>query len=140
MPRQDYYKTLGVPRDADEAQLKKAYRKLALKFHPDKNQGDPAAEAKFKDVGEAYEVLSDTRKRQIYEAGGDPTSNSPQHHAGAGGGSPFGGALPGAPCSLPPRCRCLGSATAHAPRCFLALRRSSRRGPVQNLRRVLPGV
>lgn len=77
MPRQDYYKTLGVPRDAADDQLKRAYRKLALKFHPDKNQGNPEAEAKFKDISEAYEVLSDSRKRQIYDAGADPNSNLP---------------------------------------------------------------
>lgn len=89
--QQDHYKVLGVARDADDAAVKKAYRKLALKWHPDKNQGDPAAEAKFKEVGEAYEVLSDARKRQIFDAGGDPTSNMPQQH---NGGSPFGGAPP----------------------------------------------
>eukprot|EP01043_Picozoa_sp_COSAG02_P019616 COSAG02_NODE_951_length_15694_cov_15.969606_3_plen_287_part_00 len=85
MPTADYYKTLGVSKDAKDAALKKAYRKLALKFHPDKNQGDPTAEAKFKDISEAYEVLSDSHKRQIYDAGFDPNSNSPA--SGGGGGT-----------------------------------------------------
>eukprot|EP01043_Picozoa_sp_COSAG02_P001846 COSAG02_NODE_40_length_47766_cov_88.053119_11_plen_120_part_00 len=89
MPTADYYKTLGVDRDAEDDALKKAYRKLALKFHPDKNQGDPTAEAKFKDISEAYEVLSDSRKRQIYDAGFDPNSNSPA----SGGACSFSGNL-----------------------------------------------
>jgi DnaJ-class molecular chaperone len=87
MPTADYYKTLGVSKDAKDDALKKAYRKLALKFHPDKNQGDPTAEAKFKDISEAYEVLSDSRKRQIYDAGFDPNSNSPANGSGGGGTS-----------------------------------------------------
>ena len=69
----DYYRVLGVPRDATTAQIRRAYRKGALKHHPDKNDGDSAAEAKFKEIGEAYEVLSDARKRQIHDAGGDAT-------------------------------------------------------------------
>lgn len=56
----DYYKILGIPRDADEDQIKKAYRKMALKYHPDKNS-DPSAEEKFKEIAEAYEVLSDRK-------------------------------------------------------------------------------
>jgi molecular chaperone DnaJ len=66
LPR-DYYEILGVDRDSDEKELKRAYRKAALKFHPDRNQGDPEAEAKFKEAGEAYEVLRDGQKRAIYD-------------------------------------------------------------------------
>ena len=66
MPR-DYYEVLGVGKDADEATLKKAYRKLALQFHPDRNPDDASAEGKFKEASEAYEVLSDGEKRRIYD-------------------------------------------------------------------------
>ena len=64
----DFYAILGVPQDADEAAIKKAYRKLARKHHPDKNPGDSAAEQKFKDIGEANSVLSDPKQRQEYDA------------------------------------------------------------------------
>lgn len=63
----DFYKTLGVAQDATAEEIKKAYRKLAMKFHPDKNQGDKAAEEKFKSAAEAYEVLGDLEKRKIYD-------------------------------------------------------------------------
>jgi len=63
----DYYDLLSVPRDADERTLKKAYRAAAMECHPDRNPGDAAAEARFKDISEAYEVLSDPQKRQIYD-------------------------------------------------------------------------
>lgn len=63
----DYYELLGVDRDADASALKKAYRKLAMKYHPDRNPGDAAAEEKFKEISEAYEVLSDDEKRRVYD-------------------------------------------------------------------------
>jgi molecular chaperone DnaJ len=63
----DFYTLLGVDRDADERTLKKAYRKIAMECHPDRNQGDAAAEARFKSISEAYQVLSDPQKRQIYD-------------------------------------------------------------------------
>ena len=64
--KRDYYEVLGVPKDADDDALKKAYRKLAKKYHPDANPGDKEAEAKFKEASEAYSVLSDPQKRQQY--------------------------------------------------------------------------
>ena len=63
----DYYELLNIDRSADERDIKKAYRKLAMKYHPDRNPDDAEAEAKFKEISEAYEVLSDTDKRQIYD-------------------------------------------------------------------------
>ncbi len=67
MTKRDYYEVLGLSRNASETELKKAYRQLALKFHPDKNDGDPEAEEKFKEAAEAYEVLKDPNKRQTYD-------------------------------------------------------------------------
>lgn len=64
----DFYATLGVSKDASEQDIKKSYRKLARKYHPDQNQGDAASEAKFKEIGEAYAVLSDTEQRKQYDA------------------------------------------------------------------------
>jgi molecular chaperone DnaJ len=70
MAARDYYEVLGVGRDADEAQVKKAFRRLARELHPDVNAHDPEAEAKFKEAAEAYEVLSDAERRQLYDAYG----------------------------------------------------------------------
>ena len=66
----DYYKTLGVEKNADPEAIKKAYRKLALKYHPDRNPGNHEAEEKFKKISEAYAVLSDPEKRKQYESFG----------------------------------------------------------------------
>jgi len=81
MAKRDYYEILGVSKSADGDEIKKAYRKMAIKYHPDKNQGDAAAEEQFKEAAEAYEVLSDADKRARYDRFG---------HAGAGNGG-FGG-------------------------------------------------
>ena len=70
MAKRDCYEVLGVPREADEDEIKKAYRKLALKYHPDKNPGDKTAEEQFKELGEAYEILSDPQKRALYDQHG----------------------------------------------------------------------
>lgn len=67
MAKRDYYEILGVPRKADTSEIKKAYRKLALQYHPDRNQDNPDAEEKFKEASEAYSVLADDKKRQIYD-------------------------------------------------------------------------
>ena len=86
--KRDYYEVLGVAKNAPEQEIKHAYRKLAMKFHPDKNQGDKGAEEKFKEINEAYEMLSDAQKRSSYDqfghAGVDPNHN---HRAGSGAGS-----------------------------------------------------
>ncbi len=84
----DYYKTLGVSRSANEKEIKQAYRKLAKKHHPDANLNDPSAEARFKEINEAYEVLGDKEKRQMYDQFG--TTNPQQAWGGAGGGQPGG--------------------------------------------------
>ncbi len=83
MTKRDYYEVLGVSRSATKAEIKKAYRKIAIKFHPDKNPEDPNAEEKFKEAAEAYEVLSDDDKRQRYDRfGHDGVKNTGGFHGG----------------------------------------------------------
>ena len=67
MAKEDYYNTLGIDRNAGEAEIKKAYRKLAMKYHPDTNQGDAKAEKKFKELNEANDILSNEEKRAAYD-------------------------------------------------------------------------
>lgn len=86
MAKRDYYEVLGVDRGASDDALKKAYRKLAIKYHPDKNPGDAEAEEKFKEIAEAYDVLSDPQKRQRYDQYG---------HAGVGSSAASGGGFGG---------------------------------------------
>lgn len=83
MAKRDYYEVLGITRSTPNEEIKKAYRKLAVQFHPDKNPGDKKAEERFKELSEAYEVLSDPQKRQMYDQFG--------HAAGAGGPGGMGG-------------------------------------------------
>ncbi|WP_286800365.1 molecular chaperone DnaJ [Oceanicaulis sp. UBA2681] len=87
MSKRDYYEVLGVAKDADAKAIKSAYRKLAMKYHPDQNPDDAEAEAKFKEVGEAYAILSDADKRAAY----DRMGHAAFQQGGAGGGHPFGG-------------------------------------------------
>jgi molecular chaperone DnaJ len=89
----DYYQTLEVSRDCDGATLKSAYRKLAMKFHPDRNPGDSSAEAKFKAINEAYDCLKDPQKRAAYDRFGHEAFT--QGMNGGGGGGPFGGGFGG---------------------------------------------
>ena len=92
--KRDYYEVLGVKKDADENTIKKAYRKLAKKYHPDSNAGDAGAEQKFKEVTEAYNVLSDKEKRKLYDRFGHAAfdGSAPEGgYAGAGNGAGFGG-------------------------------------------------
>ena len=82
MSKRDYYEILGVGRNASEAEIKKAYRQMAIKYHPDKNPGNKEAEEKFKEAAEAYEVLSNTEKKSRYDQFG---------HQGMNGGGYGGG-------------------------------------------------
>lgn len=89
MSDRDYYEVLGVEKNASAADIKKAYRRLAMKYHPDRNQGDKEAEEKFKEIGEAYEVLGDEQKRAAYDRFGKAGVN-PGAGGGAGGFGGFG--------------------------------------------------
>ena len=91
--KRDYYEVLGVDKKADESTIKKAFRRLAKKYHPDTNAGDAKAEEKFKEITEAYDVLSDKEKRKLYDQFGHAafTEGFDPNQASGVGGSGFGG-------------------------------------------------
>jgi molecular chaperone DnaJ len=95
--KRDYYEVLGIDKTADPATIKKAYRKLAKKYHPDSNVGNEAAAEKFKEVNEAYDILSDPEKKKLYDQFGHAafdqsgSAGSGYGNAGAGGFGGFGG-------------------------------------------------
>ncbi len=91
MAKRDYYEVLGVPKNASDEDIKKAYRKLAMKHHPDRNQGDAEAEVKFKEAKEAYEMLSDAEKRSAYDQYGHAGVDPNMRGGGGGGAEGFGG-------------------------------------------------
>src|ERR1700725_20768 len=99
--KKDYYEILGVKKSASAEEIRKAFRKLARKYHPDVNPGDKAAEEKFKALSEANDVLSDPKKRKIYDQLGfysdniDPAAADAYARAGGGAGGPSGGGFPG---------------------------------------------
>lgn len=95
MARADYYKTLGVDRKASQDEIKKAYRKLARKYHPDTNPGDASAEGRFKEVSEAHDVLADPDKRKKYDRGGSVFGGGSPFGAGGAGGTAGNGAQTG---------------------------------------------
>ena len=86
MSKKDYYEVLGINRDATDEEIKKSYRKLAMKFHPDRNPDNPKAEEQFKEAKEAYETLSDGQKRAAYDQYGHAAFEA----GGGAGGNPFG--------------------------------------------------
>src|ERR687891_2647766 len=91
MAKEDYYKVLGVKRDAKPEDIKKAYRRLARKHHPDVNPGDKAAEERFKMTTEAHDVLSDPKKRSVYDRFGQYSDNLADAAARGAAGGPAGG-------------------------------------------------
>ncbi|AZZ38204.1 molecular chaperone DnaJ [Bdellovibrio sp. qaytius] len=101
MSKKDFYQTLGVTKSSSPDEIKKAYRKLAMQYHPDKNQGNKKAEDKFKEISEAYEILSDAEKKKNYDmfghagAGGNPFGGGQQGNPFGRGGNPFGGGAAG---------------------------------------------
>ncbi|GIU30912.1 molecular chaperone DnaJ [Shewanella colwelliana] len=90
MSKRDYYEVLGVGRDASEREIKKAYKRLAMKFHPDRNPGDKAAETSFKEVKEAYEILTDSDKKAAYDQFGHAGVDPNRGGGGFGGNADFG--------------------------------------------------
>mgnify|MGYP002544496424 CR=1 FL=1 len=87
MAKRDYYEVLGVSKDASEAEIKSAYRKKAKECHPDLHPNDKNAEERFKELNEAYEVLSDDKKRELYDQYGTANENQIPHGWGGAGGS-----------------------------------------------------
>lgn len=90
MAKRDYYEVLGVSKDASSQEMKKAYRRLAMKYHPDRNPDDASAEASFKEANEAYEVLTDSQKRAAYDRFGHSAVDGSAGSSGFSSGSSFG--------------------------------------------------
>ena len=90
MSKRDYYEVLGVERSADERTIKKAYKKLAMKYHPDRTQGDKGMEEKFKEAQEAHEILTDSKKRPVYDQYGHAGVDQSRGGGGHGQGAEFG--------------------------------------------------
>ena len=90
MSKRDYYEVLGVDKSTGEREIKKAYKKLAMKYHPDRTQGNKELEEKFKEIQEAYEVLTDSQKRAAYDQYGHAGVDPNRGGAGFGGGADFG--------------------------------------------------
>src|ERR1700686_3252063 len=89
MAKEDFYKILGVKRDAKPEEIKKAYRRLARKYHPDVNPGDKASEDRFKQMSEAFDILSDPKKRSVYDRFGQYSDNLANAAAGGGAGATY---------------------------------------------------
>lgn len=87
MSKRDYYEVLGIDQGATEQEIKKAYRRIAMKYHPDRNSDDPSAEEKFKEAAEAYEILSDAEKRAAYDRFGHAGVDPQMGGGGFGGGN-----------------------------------------------------
>ena len=114
-PKHEYYETLGVPKKAAADDIRKAYRKLARKYHPDLNPGDKSSEDRFKNVQEAYDVLSDPKKRKVYDQLGfysdniDPAAAEAYARGGATGAGGFGGFDPRGGSAEVTACSCVSA-------------------------------
>ena len=113
--KRDYYEVLGVSREADGSAIKKAYRKLALQYHPDQNPDDPEAETKFKEAAEAYDVLSDDEKRARYDRFGHQAFEG----AAAGGGFSNSKTLGTSTLDAPRRCESARCASLLIVKCWM---------------------
>ena len=106
MSKRDYYEILGVSKSASEAELKSAFRKLAMQYHPDRNPGDRQSEERFKEISEAHEILSDPEKKKLYDAFGSDWAAAKAAGVQPGQGNPVtclkGHAQPGKPARYKP--------------------------------------
>ena len=135
MAKRDYYEVLGVESSASEAEIKKAFRRIAMKYHPDRNPDDKAAEEKFKEAQEAYEILGDDDKKAAYDrfghAGVDGNGGA-GGFGGAGGAGRRRGRGPGVPARARPRGECAVARGAPKPRRRLVARRQPGAGRLRH--------